>query len=480
MVEVSGKLLNNLLDASRRIGLRWPDGFASVIGWPPGQWYDVAVLNEIFDQTKRLREPARALEWLGEEMAPGWHSVDPGCEADALGFLGVDAHTRRYVAQVRGTLDQTGRFVLSQLDRQRGTASVRSTTILEREVELGILHASLASNPQLLYFEATLRDDRSHIDIRFVTPFNHNTLSWERPCSPENWEHKQKTRMEARRALFMACFKDNLQEPSRDLQMAKKQLFLHERMATIGTVVAGVTHEINNPTNFAHVGAQNLQVKLLRFREFLIKLAGEDADPFVLDTIQIRLNELASQLDTVLEGTTRIRTLVRDLRSFSQLDDERKTISIAPQLRSTVNLVRTQYAHRVDIECDLAADPELECWPTQLSQVFMNLIVNACQAIERKHRADRNAARGNIAIRSSVTAQGLVLQFLDNGCGMPQAVLEHIYEPFFSTRTGEEGTGLGLSISASIVKKHGGTIRVDSQEGTGSSFTLMLPLRQLS
>ncbi len=252
-------------------------------------------------------------------------------------------------------------------------------------------------------------------------------------------------------------------------------------MASLGTLTAGVAHEINNPANFAHVGAQALGNDLERFRQFLFKLAGDDTDPAVLASINKRIDDLTAQVSTIIEGTTRIRNLVLDLRTFSRLDQTQahtQTISIGHSLRSTINLVRTQYANTAVIDSDLAVDPLIECRPAELNQVFMNLIVNACQAIETKRKSGGLDTPGRLSIRSRIENQWLALDFEDNGIGIPQAVIDRIFEPFFTTKTVGDGTGLGLSISFGIIDKHHGNIRVTSREGEGSCFTLMLPLAQ--
>ncbi|MES3024033.1 MAG: ATP-binding protein [Pseudomonadota bacterium] len=276
----------------------------------------------------------------------------------------------------------------------------------------------------------------------------------------------------------LICLTAAMIEAARVNQMraSQAQLIHTEKMAAIGTLTAGVAHEINNPANFAHAGAQTLGAELERFRHFLLELAGDDAAPEVLAKLNGHIDGLAAQVDTIVEGTMRIRNLVRDLRTFSRLDEaDTKAVAIADSLLATIHLVSTQYLHTVDIACDLAANPVLECRPAQLNQVFMNLIVNACQAVEA--RLERGDARpGRLEISSRIDGGHLLLAFCDNGCGMPPAMLDRIFEPFFTTKGVGEGSGLGLSISFGIVEKHRGGISVESVEGEGTSFTVRLPL----
>ena len=297
-----------------------------------------------------------------------------------------------------------------------------------------------------------------------------------------------------------------LQATLKTLRDTQVQLVQQAKIASLGTLTAGVAHEINNPANFAFVGAYNLERQMAEFRQFLLDLAGPEAPPEILARINAHFELLGASLGSITEGTGRIRDLVKDLRTFSRLDEaEWKAVPIADSLQATVNLVRTQYAQLVEIRCELHANPELECWPAQLNQVFMHLIVNACQAIQSRFsepvlaavsgRANAHpvsdaadaatsaatvaaeAQHGLLVIRSFEAGDSLQLEFEDNGVGISASSIEHIFDPFFTTRTVGEGMGMGLSISFGIVQKHGGSISVRSKEGEGSCFCISLPLK---
>ncbi len=270
-----------------------------------------------------------------------------------------------------------------------------------------------------------------------------------------------------------------IKEKNEEILMTQQQMAMQEKLASLGTLTAGVAHEINNPTNFAHVSAQNLEVDLNRFKGFLLELAGDEAGRELLVTFEKRFNNLFGHLSTVMEGTNRIKQIVRDLRMFSRLDEsERKKIKIGDNLLSTINLVRTKYRETAEFICDLEANPELECWPAQLNQVFMNLIVNACQAIQSKNEQEQKQEPGRLHITTDEQKPWVVIRFCDTGCGIPEAVRDKIFEPFYTTKEVGEGTGLGLSISYGIIKKHEGKIKVDSVVGEGTVFTLYLPLEK--
>jgi signal transduction histidine kinase len=481
MVEVNGALLRAFCAAGKSIHLLVQDRMAAGTTWDTEQWYDVQEFRALLALSSRYSNPAAVLERLGEEMTLAWYSYGPGMSIapTALEFIRFQAGSQGYRSVVRGATSDIGNFELLEMDAAAGIATVRSSTIFERDMEIGILYGGLAACNDLLYFDVTLRDDRQHFDIRFVSRENRETLSWAEPMSETEWRLRHQIHQFERREYFWVSINDTLHEAMTELQSTQQQLILQEKMASIGTLTAGVAHEINNPTNFAHAGVQALGTKLERFRQFLFEIAGDDADPRVLATLNERCDELHAQLATILEGTTRIRDLVKDLRTFSRLDEaDKKPVPIGDSLYSTINLVRTQYADRTLITCRLDANPVLDCWPAQLNQVFMNLIVNACQAIERKQRDRSDTALGHLQISSRLERDQLVLEFRDDGCGMSEAVAKRIFEPFFTTKAEGEGTGLGLSISFGIIKRHQGSIRVQSVEGSGSCFTIELPLHE--
>lgn len=257
----------------------------------------------------------------------------------------------------------------------------------------------------------------------------------------------------------------------------QQQLVLQEKMAGLGTLTAGVAHEINNPTNFAHVAAQNLRVDLSAFEQLLGELVHADEDREIVALFNRHFSALGQHVSTILNGTERIKGIVRDLRSFTRHDEaDKKTVRLSACLQSTLNLVRTNWMEKVEFLIECVDDPEIECWPALLNQVFMNLLVNACQAIEEKQRIRNSSRCGQIHIRLYVEHDCLLVSFEDDGIGISPANQARILEPFYTTKTVGEGTGLGLSIAYGIMKKHGGTLRFLSTHGVGSLFVVSLPL----
>jgi two-component system NtrC family sensor kinase len=263
------------------------------------------------------------------------------------------------------------------------------------------------------------------------------------------------------------------------------KLIQAEKMASLGTLTAGVAHEINNPTNFIHVSTENLATDLNRFKQFIFELAGEDADEEILENFRKHFNPLHQHLLTIKNGSERIRVIVKDLHAFTQLNSaEHKPIVIAQCLQSIINLIKTQNQAVAQFVTEFEPSNELLCYPAQLNQTFMNLINNACDAIREKQRQndlqnDRQNKQGTpglITVGCRTVDNAIEITIKDNGCGMSDETKKKLFEPFFTTKTVGEGTGLGLSIAYGIVQKHDGELSVESELGEGSMFRLRLPV----
>jgi len=262
-----------------------------------------------------------------------------------------------------------------------------------------------------------------------------------------------------------------------DKLLRSEQLLLGEKLAAAGQLTAGVAHEINNPAHFAHASAQQMATELEQFHQFLLALAGPDADPEVLASIARRVQRLNEHVQTILDGTGRIAGIVQDLRMFARMDPgESNRSCLVESLQSTLNLVRARYKHDIRFITDFAVDPAVPCQPARLNQVFMNLIINACQAIHERARAAGPGFAGEIRLGTAQDERHLHISIEDNGCGMTADVQARIYEPFFTTKPAGEGTGLGLSLTYGIVQDHGGTLGVESAPDRGTRFVLSLPL----
>lgn len=169
-----------------------------------------------------------------------------------------------------------------------------------------------------------------------------------------------------------------------------------------------------------------------------------------------------------LDGADRVRTIVRNLKSFSRIDDaECTSANINECIETTLNIIWNELKYKVKLTKDLGEIPLTKCSPQQLNQIFMNLLINPSQAIE---------GQGDISVRTWNDDEFIYSSVSDTGCGIPESTLSRIFDPFFTTKEVGEGTGLGLSITYDIVKNHHGDIRVESEPGRGSTFTVRIPI----
>jgi signal transduction histidine kinase len=255
-------------------------------------------------------------------------------------------------------------------------------------------------------------------------------------------------------------------ERTKELKDTQQQVIQQEKMASLGQLTAGVAHEINNPINFVSANVNPLKRNFTELVD-LIKNKKEFSD----DELNYTISESYQLLTGIEEGSRRTAEIVKGLRNFSRLDEEEmKKANINEGIESTLVLLRNKLTHsNIELIKSFEELPEIECYPGQLNQVFMNILSNAIDAIGRD---------GKIAIATSKENDGVKISIRDNGKGMSEEVKQKIFDPFFTTKDVGKGTGLGLSISYGIIKKHNGRIEVNSAESTGTEFVLTLPFRK--
>jgi len=252
------------------------------------------------------------------------------------------------------------------------------------------------------------------------------------------------------------------------LQSTQAQLMQSEKMASIGQLAAGVAHEINNPVGYVYSNLGTLQGYVGELLGVVRHLRGKgvgDAPQCDVDFLEQDIPELMSE---TREGLDRVKKIVQDLKDFSRVDtsDEWEHANLVKGLESTLNIVQNEIKYKAAVVKQLTPLPEVPCLPTQLNQVFMNLLVNAAQAIPDK---------GTITLRSGFDERTVWIEVGDDGCGMSAELQGRIFEPFYTTKPVGKGTGLGLSVSYSIVRKHQGQIELQSAPGKGSTFRVVLP-----
>jgi two-component system NtrC family sensor kinase len=275
---------------------------------------------------------------------------------------------------------------------------------------------------------------------------------------------------------------EQLKEANRRLEATQNQLLQSEKMASIGQMAAGVAHEINNPIGFVSSNLGSLEKYLDGVFQLLD--AYEKAEAVFTDDALSSVQSLKREIDLSFlkedipslisesrEGINRVKTIVQSLKDFSRVDsnDEWQLADLHRGIESTISIVWNQLKYKTEVRKDFGDLPQIECLPSQLNQVYMNMLVNAGQAIRE---------RGIITIRTWKEEDEVAISFGDNGCGIEPENLQRIFDPFFTTKEIGEGTGLGLSISYGIVEKHHGKISVESEVDKGTTFTIRLPIKR--
>jgi two-component system NtrC family sensor kinase len=263
-------------------------------------------------------------------------------------------------------------------------------------------------------------------------------------------------------------YAEELKETNIKLHETQDQLVQSREMAALGNLVAGVAHEVNTPLGAINSNADTAQ-RILKIISSTVE--NDDGMPWS-DEKEAKVNQAIKVLADLNNSTnlaaTRIDKIVTALRGFACLDEaEYQTFDLQKGIEHTITLLTFSPDMKVEIKKDFTSLPEISCRPGQLNQVFMNLLTNGVEAIGKK---------GKIIVRTRLKSEWVVIQFIDNGRGIPSQDLNHIFDPGFTTKGVGVGTGLGLSTCYRIVEDHGGSIDVQSEEGKGTTFTVRLPL----
>jgi two-component system NtrC family sensor kinase len=275
-----------------------------------------------------------------------------------------------------------------------------------------------------------------------------------------------------------------LQREIDERKQLESQLVQSEKLASLGQLAAGVAHEINNPIGFisSNLGAldgyfKQLQDMLDAYREAENAIGSSE----VIDRLgqlreRVELDFLREDIPLLIkeskDGIGRVGQIVKDLKDFSRVDSnqEWQWTNLQQGIESTLNIVANELKYKADVVKEFQQLPDIECLPSQINQVIMNLIVNASQAM--------GPERGTITLRTGLEGETVSIEVADTGTGIEPDNLQKIFDPFYTTKPVGQGTGLGLSLSYGIVKKHRGDISVRSEVGVGSTFRVELPVRQ--
>lgn len=270
------------------------------------------------------------------------------------------------------------------------------------------------------------------------------------------------------------------------LSEAQSQLRQSEKLASIGQLAAGVAHEINNPIGYIFSNFGTLEkyladlFRMLGAYQEAERALGAHPAAARLKALreEIEIDFLKEDIPTLMaeskEGITRVRLIVQNLKDFSRVDTTQEWVAaeLHHGIDATLNIVNNEIKYKADVVKRYGTLPDIECLPSELNQVFLNLLMNAAHAI--------TAERGLITLSTGCAADGATvwIEVADNGSGIERAHLGRIFDPFFTTKPIGKGTGLGLSLSYGIVAKHGGQIEVASEVGRGTTFRVTLPVRR--
>ncbi len=264
------------------------------------------------------------------------------------------------------------------------------------------------------------------------------------------------------------------------LKATQSKLVESEKMASLGLLTAGVAHEINNPVTFISGGIESLEDNYADIEQLLRMVISFNSSKDAIEQWQKIedlkndieperiLNEMKGLFNSIKNGANRTAEIVKGLRNFSRLDEnDMKRANLEEGLNNTLVILNNKLKNRITLKKEYGNIPEIDCYPGQLNQVFMNILNNSCDAIEEE---------GEITIITKQENEKVEIRIKDNGSGMPEEIRSHIFEPFFTTKPVGKGTGLGLSISYGIIEKHNGTIEVKSEVGKGTEFIITLPM----
>jgi two-component system NtrC family sensor kinase len=361
--------------------------------------------------------------------------------------------------------------IYNEIYRTGNPGKVQGYKIIRRDGTKGYLETSASlqkdSSGKIIGFRGISRDvtERKHAEEDLKR--NHDELI------RKNIEIK-----ESRKNVQIAL--ERLGAAYEELKVSQAKILQQEKMASIGQLAAGVAHEINNPVSFIASNLNTLDKYLYRLVKFsqvqteiIKKLQASDAirkmekkrKELKIDYV---VEDIRKMVQELLDGTNRVQKIVQSLKRFSRVDDvDYKNSDINECLEQSINIVWNEIKHKAALVKEYGEIPFTKCFPQQLSQVFINLLLNAAQAI---------AEKGEIKIKTWERDKEIWISVSDTGVGISPDNMVKIFEPFFTTKEVGKGTGLGLSISYEIVQRHGGDISFESEEGRGTTFIIRIPI----
>ncbi len=426
-----------------------------------------------------------------------------GIAADAI--VGTTNHWKAFYKQKRPLLaDLIVSGIAEETVESYYTGKCRRSPLIPGAYEVEDFFPQLGESGRWLFFSASpLRDDSGQVvgaievlqDVskrKFAETDLYNVqlrleeLVARRTSQLEQANERLEEDIRRREAVEAELLRRNneLTQLNEQLGKAQEQLVQSEKMASIGQLAAGVAHEINNPIGYIFSNFGSLEgyiAKLFEMLKIYEEVESSITSSEALATVKtarerLELDYLKEDIPALMteskEGISRVRKIVQDLKDFSRVEvnQDWQWADLHRGIDSTLNIVNNEVKYKADVIKDYGDIPEIECLPSQLNQVIMNLVVNAAHAI--------TGERGRIVISTGVEGDKVWIKVSDSGSGIPKDILPRIFDPFFTTKPIGSGTGLGLSLSYGIIQKHQGTIHVDTEVGRGTSFRITLPIKQ--
>ena len=447
----------------------------------------------IRDAYRAILEPFETTGVHANGAAPIARSAPPTAPVKEQYTLTITDRGSAGVAAVEDSLARNRPFAMAFIDMMMpGSDGAETARLIWQHdpcIKIAVVTAYSEHTPDDI-IRITGRDDLFYLK----KPFNPEEIRQLARALTHTWN------LEKQRCILSEQLTDanaKLADINRNLEKKVKDqtalLVQSEKMVSIGILAAGVAHEINNPISYVNGNLAALKkytrkiIDLMHVYQHLETGVGQDANADLCrqlekvrqfkdaESIDFILEDIDSLVDESLEGVDRVRKIVRDLKTFSRIDDtESASIDINDCIDATLNIVWNEIKYHTEVIKEYAALPQIIGYPQKLSQVFMNILINAAKAIDKKGQIHIYTKHIKTGRRQS--DEQVVITIADNGRGIDKDELSKIFDPFFTTKPVGEGTGLGLSISYDIIRAHGGSIQVQSETGVGTTFTIALPL----
>lgn len=364
-------------------------------------------------------------------------------------------------------LEPDGRMILGASSPPENAA--RAAFSLEFE-PIGHLESS---RPEALPAAVQLMEILAHAAARYFMAAAVQMESVKLDYEELQEKNRQLQASEERYRQLAASLEVRVAEQVKTIEATQRQLYQAEKLASVGQLAAGVAHEINNPLGFIRSNlnsAAGYVARLGKLQE--LARSGQDGTLLAAAWQQEQVDELLDDFPVLLQesidGVTRVATIVSALKDFSSIDQAGETTAdVNTLLQNACQVAASEFGSRVHLVTDYQPLPALRCDSGRLSQVFMNLLLNAVQAI---------SGHGEVRVRTASDGTDITVQIADTGSGIPAEVLARIFEPFFTTRGVGQGTGLGLTVARDVVQAHGGRLTLESQPGAGTTCTIVLPV----